>query len=255
METFFQILTISIVQGVTEFLPVSSSAHLVLISNFFKLKGQELLLNISAHVGSLFAVIFFFKKEIANFEKNKKLFFKIILASIPLFFFGYLTVKLNLVSELRTYKVIGWTTITFGILLYFADKFSTNHKIKENFSSKNAVLLGFFQVLALIPGVSRSGIIMTGARLLKFNREDAAKISFLMSIPALAGTGVFGAYTLIEKEDVILNINSIITIFFSFIISYFTMKYFIIFLRSFNLNLIIGYRLILGSIILFITYL
>ena len=112
METFFQILTISIVQGVTEFLPVSSSAHLVLISNFFKLKEQELLLNISAHVGSLFAVIFFFKKEIANFEKNKKLFFKIILASIPLFFFGYLTVKLNLVSELRTYKAVSYTHLT-----------------------------------------------------------------------------------------------------------------------------------------------
>ena len=107
------------------------------------------MLNVSAHTGSLLAVLLFFKKEIVDFGKKiKKLFFRIIFASIPLFLFGYLIVKYNLVSDLRTYKVIGWTTIIFGILLYFADKFDLGQKIQDNFTVKNAFIIGFFQVLA-----------------------------------------------------------------------------------------------------------
>ena len=106
MENFFQILIISIVQGVTEFLPVSSSAHLNLLSSLFNFKENELIINVSAHIGSLLAVIFFFKNEISNFGKNKKLFTKVVIASVPLFLFGYLFVNYNLVSELRTLKVI-----------------------------------------------------------------------------------------------------------------------------------------------------
>ena len=255
MENFFQIFVISIVQGVTEFLPVSSSAHLNLISNFFELQEEALMLNVSAHTGSLLAVLLFFKKEVIDFGKNKKLFFKIIFASIPLFLFGYLIVKYNLVSDLNTYKIIGWTTIIFGILLYLADKFDLGQKIESNFTTRNALIIGFFQVLALIPGVSRSGIIMTGARFLKFNREDAAKISFLMSIPAIAGTAIYGFYVLIGEDNFLLNISSILTVGLSFIFSYLTIKYFLIYLKRFNFNLIIGYRLILGAIILSMVYL
>ena len=255
MENFFQIFVISIIQGITEFLPVSSSAHLNLISNFFELQKESLMLNVSAHTGSLLAVLLFFKKEIIAFGKNQKLLFRIIFASIPLFLFGYLIVKYNLVSDLRTYKIIGWTTIIFGILLYFADKCDLGQKIQDNFTTKNAFIIGFFQVLALIPGVSRSGIIMTGARLLKFNREDSAKISFLMSIPALAGAAIYGIYTLIGEGNFLLNISSIITVGLSFIFSYITIKYFLIYLKRFNFNLIIGYRLILGAIILSMVYL
>ena len=178
MENIFEVLIISIVQGVTEFLPVSSSAHLNLLSNLFGFREEELLINISAHVGSLFAVIFFFKKEIINFGKNQKLFLKVILASLPLFFFGYLIVNYNLVPGLRTYKIIGWTTLIFGIFLYIADNFKTDKSIKRNFTAKNAVIIGFFQILALIPGVSRSGIIITGARILNFKRDEAAKFHF-----------------------------------------------------------------------------
>ena len=255
MENFFEVLIISIVQGITEFLPVSSSAHLNLLSNLFGFREEELLINISAHVGSLFAVIFFFKKEIINFGKNKKLFLKVILASLPLFFFGYLIVNYNLFPGLRTYKIIGWTTLIFGIFLFIADNFKDNKKIKSDFTKKNAVIIGFFQVLALIPGVSRSGIIMTGARVLNFKREEAAKISFLMSIPALAGTGVFGLYALIIQDSPILNISSIITVILSFIFSYLSIKYFLIYIKNFSFNLIVGYRIILGLAILSLVYL
>jgi len=252
MENIFQILAISIVQGITEFLPVSSSAHLNLLSNFFELGEEELMINVSAHAGSLLAVIFFFKKEIINFGKNKKLFFKVIFASVPLFLFGYIVIKYNLIPELRSYKIIGWTTVIFGILLYFADKFEKGKKIQENFTTKNAIIIGLFQVLALIPGVSRSGIIITGARLLNFNREDAAKISFLMSIPAIAGTG---AYALVNGDSFLFNMNSILIVCSSFVFSYLTIKYFLIYLKKFNLNLIVGYRIVLGLIILALVYL
>ena len=188
-------------------------------------------------------------------EKTKKLFFRIVIASIPLFFFGYIIVKYNLLSDIRTYKIIGWMTIIFGLLLYLSDKFDLNQKIEDNFNLKSALFLGFLQVLALIPGVSRSGIIITGARFLKFNRADAAKISFLMSIPALAGATVFGMYALIMEDNLYLNMSSILTVCLSFIFSYLTIKYFLIYLKKFSFNLIILYRLILGLAILSIVYL
>ena len=169
--------------------------------------------------------------------------------------YKYYDVNYNLVNEFRSLKLIGWTTILFGIFLYFSDRFSTNRDIDKNYTLKNAIIIGFLQVLALVPGVSRSGIIITGARLLKFNRSDAAKVSFLMSIPALAGTGVFGIYSLINKGDNLLNLNSILTIIFSFFFSYITIKYFLIYLRKFNLNLIVGYRIVFGVMVLLITYL
>ena len=255
MENFFQILILSLVQGVTEFLPVSSSAHIYLISNMFTLIKEELMLNVSVHTGSLLAVLFFFKNEVLDFGKNKKLFFRIVIASIPLFFFGYIIVKYNLLSDIRTYKIIGWMTIIFGLLLYLSDKFDLNQKIEDNFNLKSALFLGFFQVLALIPGISRSGIIITGARFLKFNRGDAAKISFLMSIPALAGATVYGIYTLVMEDNLYLNMSSILTVCISFIFSYLTIKYFLIYLKKFSFNLIVGYRIILGFFILALVYL
>ena len=255
MENIFEVLIISIVQGITEFLPVSSSAHLNLLSSLFGFKEEELLINISAHIGSLFAVVFFFKKEIINFGKNQKLFFKVLLASFPLFLFGYLIVYYNLIPGLRTYKIIGWTTVIFGLFLYVADKLKTNLTIQKNFTTKNAIIIGFFQVMALIPGVSRSGIIITAARFFNFKREDAVKISFLMSIPALAGTGIFGLYALIIQNNPLLSLNSILTVFLSFIFSYLTIKYFLIFIKKFSFNLIVYYRILLGLIILALVYL
>jgi len=255
MENVFQVIVISMVQGITEFLPVSSSAHLNLLSNLFGFSDEELLLNISAHVGSLFAVVFYFRKEILQFGRNQKLFFRVVMASLPLFFFGYLIVFYNLVPGLRTYKIIGWTTVIFGVLLFIADRFKANLDIKSNFTTKNAVIIGFFQVLALMPGVSRSGIIMTAARILNFKRTDAAKISFLMSIPALAGTGIFGLYALIVQSSSIITFNSLLTICLSFVFSYLSIKYFLIYLKKFNFDLIVGYRVILGLIILSIVYL
>ena len=255
MENILQILLISLIQGVTEFIPVSSSAHVNILSRIFGYKDIELVINVSAHFGSLIAVIFFFKKEIFHFSKNKNLFFKIIIASVPLGTVGFFLIKYEIVSNLRTFEVMGWTTIIFGLLLYISDKFKLNQNIENNFTFKNSIIIGFFQILAIIPGVSRSGIIITGSRFLKFNRIDSAKISFLMSIPALGFWSIYGFYDLIRQNNNFLNMSAILTAFLSFIFSYLTIKYFLVYLKKFNLSLFVVYRLILGVMILLVAYL
>ena len=255
MENIIQILLISIIQGIAEFIPVSSSAHINLLSNLFNYEKFELAINVSAHFGSLVAVLFYFNKEIYNFSKNKNLFYKVIIASIPIFIIGYILIELKIISNLRTIEIMGWTTIIFGILLYISDKFKIKLKMKNNFTFRNAIIIGFYQTLALIPGVSRSGIIITGARFLKFNRIDAAKISFLLSIPALGAWSLYGCFDLIKQNDQILTVSSILTAFLSFIFSYITIKYFLIYLKKFNLNLFVIYRLLMGIILLSVVYL
>ena len=148
---------------------------------------------------------------------------------------------------------MGWTTILFGILLYFSDKFQMTFNIKNNFSFKNAIIIGCFQILALIPGVSRSGIIITGSRFLKFSRVEAAKISFLLSIPALSMWSAYGFYDLFKQNNSTLNVSALITVLFSFVFSFLTIKYLLIFLKKFSLNLFVVYRLLFGVLLLFVA--
>ena len=169
------------IQGVTEFLPISSSSHLIIVSDFKDFKNQNLQLDICLHIGSFLAVLTFFHKDIINFAKNKNLFFKIFLSSIPIIIVGYLLVEFELIDKLRNIELIGWTTIIFGIFLYLSDKCKLDKNIENNFNFKTALIIGLFQVLSLMPGVSRSGIGITIARFLNYKREDAAKISFLTS--------------------------------------------------------------------------
>ena len=255
MENILHIFVVSIIQGITEFIPVSSSAHISLLSKIFNFQDIELIFNVSAHSGSLIAVIFFFRKEVFEFTKNKNLFFKIALASIPIGIIGLILIKYGLITNLRTLEVMGWTTILFGLLLYISDKFKINNNIEQNLNFKNVLGIGCFQILALIPGVSRSGIIITGARFLKFNRIDSAKISFLLSIPTLGGWSLYGLYDLIKQNDNLLNISAILTTFLSFLFSYLTIKYFLVYLKKFNLSLFVAYRVILGIVLLLVAYL
>ena len=255
MENILHIFVVSIIQGITEFIPVSSSAHISLLSKIFNFQDIELIFNVSAHSGSLIAVIFFFRKEVFEFTKNKNLFFKIAIASIPIGIIGLILIKYGLITNLRTLEVMGWTTILFGLLLYISDKFKIKNNIEQNLNFKNVLAIGCFQILALIPGVSRSGIIITGARFLKFNRIDSAKISFLLSIPTLGGWSLYGLYDLIKQNDNLLNISAILTTFLSFLFSYLTIKYFLVYLKKFNLSLFVAYRVILGIVLLLVAYL
>ena len=191
-QDFIEILILSAVQGISEFLPISSSAHLILVSNLYDLKSSSLLIDISLHLGSLLAIIFFFRKDLFDLRNNKKILSLIIVGSIPLIIFGYILHSAGLIHHLRNIKVIAWTTLIFGIILFFADQRKINQNIHTNLNIKSIIFIGIFQILALVPGVSRAGITMTAARFLKFNRVDSSKISFLLSIPALAGASFLG---------------------------------------------------------------
>ena len=250
-----EIILLSLIQGITEFLPISSSSHLILVSDFINYENQSLSIDVSLHIGSFIAVIIYFYKEILNFFGNKILFFKILISSIPIMIIGFFLAETGIIERIRNIKIIAWTTLIFGVLLYFSDKFKLEKNIEKNFSFKSAFFIGFFQILSLMPGVSRSGIAITAARLLNFKRLDAAKISFLLSIPILGAVSLFGLKNLILSENVFFTNINLIAISLSFIISLTTIKFFLDYIKKFNLNIFVYYRILLGLILITISYL
>ena len=252
-QDFIEILILSAVQGISEFLPISSSAHLIVVSNLYDLKTSSLLIDISLHLGSLFAIILFFKKDLFDLQNNQKLLSLIIIGSIPLIIFGYILHTTELVHLLRNIKIIAWTTLFFGIILYFADQRKVDQNISTNLNIKSIIFIGIFQILALIPGVSRAGITMTAARFLKFNRVDSGKISFLLSIPALAGASFLGLKDL-YNQSIEINLIVILSVILSFLFSYITVKFFLSYLNKFSLNIFVIYRIIISIILFTIIY-
>ena len=250
-----EIFLLSLVQGITEFLPISSSSHLIILSKYSNFEVQSLGIDISLHIGSFLAVITYFHKDIINFFQNKKLFLKILTASMPVMVFGFILIQTNFIERLRNIEVVGWTTLVFGILLYISDRFKLERNISTNFNLRSAIFIGFFQILSLVPGVSRSGISITAARFLNFKRFDAAKISFLLSIPTLGAVSIFGLKNLFTNEDVNISLFNLISIFLSYVFSLITINYFLKYIKSFSLNIFVIYRVLLGVILLSITYL
>ena len=250
-----EIIILSLIQGITEFLPISSSSHLIILSEYLEFNNKNLEIDVSLHIGSFLAVIFFFRKDVLNFVQNKDLFLKILIGSLPVMIAGYLLIKFNLIDQIRNIKVIGWTTLIFGILLYLSDRSDIKNKIDINFTLKSAVLIGLLQILSLIPGVSRSGIAITGARVLKFNRYDSAKISFLLSIPTLAAVSIFGLNNLVRSQSLNFSFLMIISIMLSFLFSFITIKYFLKYIKTFSLNIFVIYRVFLGIGLLLFAYL
>ena len=221
-----EIIILSLIQGITEFIPVSSSSHLILISDYIKFDNRGLSIDVSLHIGSFLGVITFFYKDIFEFVKNRELFFKIFISSIPVMVVGFLLVETNLINNLRSIKIIGWTTLIFGILLYLSDKFKLERDLDKNFSYKAVIIIGVAQVLSLVPGVSRSGIVITAARFLNFKRKDSAKISFLLSIPTLGAVSIFGIKNHLYNFDLNFSIINFVSIAASFVFSYLTIKFF-----------------------------
>jgi undecaprenyl-diphosphatase len=253
-QDFIEILILSAIQGISEFLPISSSAHLILISNFYDFKTSSLLIDISLHLGSLFAIMFYFKKDLFDLKNNKRLLGLIIVGSIPLMIFGYILHSSDLIYFVRNVEIIAWTTLFFGFILYFSDQSKTKKNISKNLNLKSIIFIGIFQILALIPGVSRAGITITAARFLNYNRVDSTKISFLLSIPALIGASSLGI-TDAFKETLEISYLSIIAIVLSFLFSFITVKYFLKYVNNFSLNIFVIYRVFLGIILLLIIYL
>jgi undecaprenyl-diphosphatase len=248
-----EIFILSLIQGVTEFLPISSSSHLVIASDYLKLENN-LSIDVSLHIGSFLAVLVYFYKDILNFYENKVLFIKIVISSIPVMLSGIILIETNFIEKIRNIEVIALTTIVFGILLFISDKFKNEKNIEKNFSFKSAIYIGILQILSLIPGVSRSGIAITAARFLKFKRIDSAKISFLISIPILGAVSIFGLKNILFAESQYDAKINIFAIFLAFLFSLITIKFFLKYLNKFSLNIFVYYRVLLGIILLILAY-
>ena len=250
-----EIFILSLIQGITEFIPVSSSSHLIIISKYLNFDNQSLSIDVSLHIGSFIAVLFYFRKEITSFIDDKIILFKILISSIPVMLVGFFLVETGSIEKIRNIKIIAFTTIIFGILLYISDRFKLEKNINKNFTFKSAFFIGIFQILSLMPGVSRSGIAITAARFLNFKRVDAGKISFLISIPILAAVSIFGIKNLVTSEDFIFTYTNLMSIIVSFFFSLITIKYFLKYVNKFNLNIFVYYRIFLGLVLMILAYL
>ena len=252
-QNFIEIFILSTVQGISEFLPISSSAHLILVSNFYNFRSSSLLIDVGLHFGSLLAIVFYFRRELFDLKNNRKLLILMVVGSLPLIIFGYFLYITETIYLLRNVKVIAWTTLFFGIILYLADQRKVDKNISSNLNIRSILVIGFFQILALIPGVSRAGITMTAARFLNFNRLDSGKISFLLSIPALTGAS-FLSLKNITTQSIEINYLIIIAMFLSFLFSYITIRFFLFYINKFSLSVFVIYRVIIGLALIFIIY-
>ena len=253
LQDFIEILILSAIQGISEFLPISSSAHLILVSSFYDFSSSSLFIDIGLHLGSLFAIIYYFKKDLINLRNNQKLLVLVLFGSIPLIIFGYIIYSTEIINLLRNIEIIAWTTLFFGLVLFLSDKRDINQNISTDLNIKTILFIGLFQILALIPGVSRAGITLTAARFLKFNRVDSSKIAFLLSIPALAGASFLGLKDAVQ-QSIELNYLLLIAITFSFVFSFITVKYFIKYVSNFSLTVFVIYRILVGLILLLVIY-
>lgn len=213
--TIEQIIVLAIVQGITEFLPVSSSGHLILIPAFTGWPDQGVVTDVMVHVGSLFAVIVYFWRDVIRLvyggvdllrlrmNDNSRMALYILLATIPAVIFGIFLKKSGLGDSFRSVEIIAWNAVIFGVLLYVADVVGPRLKRMEDMTLPPALIIGIAQAVALIPGTSRSGITMTAARFMGFDRPEAARFSFLLGIPAIAGAGAFVTLDFVESGQAI----------------------------------------------------
>ena len=255
MLSSVEILILSAIQGIFEFLPVSSAAHLLLVSEYYDFVNQNLLIDICLHLGSLLAIIFYFRNDLLNFIINKNFLIKILIATIPIIPVGYILYQTGIIYQLRNLEIIGWMSLIFGIFLYISDKTKITKKIDSSFTNITAISIGIFQVLALVPGVSRSGITISAGRLFGYSRYEAAKISFLLSIPTLAAASLLGIYNIYNEGSSELNFLAIIAVIFSAIFSYASIAIFLNYIQKFTLNIFVIYRILISLLLLGIAYL
>lgn len=264
---FLHLLLVAIVQGITEFLPVSSSGHLILLPYITGMEDQGQVIDVAVHVGTLFAVIIYFWQDVRLAligtprmmtgrvdTEGAKLAMLLLVASLPVVAFGLILHLTGLDDMMRSITVIGWTTILFGLLLYWADQVGPAQKTDKDWSISDAISIGVWQAIALIPGTSRSGITITGARFLGYTRRDAAKISMLMSIPTIIASAVFlGADAALNSNMALLR-DGFIAAIMAFIMALIALTLMMRLLNSISFTPYVIYRLILGGVLLVYSY-
>ena len=261
--TLIQIIVLSLIQGLTEFLPVSSSAHLILGSKVFSWPDQGLVFDVATHLGTLLAVLVYFRRDLWDMltpwfgagkgdEESRKLGLTLIVASIPAIIAGAL-LHGWVESALRDVRVIAISTIGFGLLLWWADARFARGKQLADMNMKSGVLIGLAQMLALVPGTSRSGITMTMARMLGFNTDTAARFSFLLSIPVIAAAGAYGVLRVLMHDASIDWFQFSLATLLSALAGWLCIAAFLALLKRVGLLPFIIYRLVLGMALLWLT--
>ncbi len=263
----FHLVLVAILQGITEFLPVSSSGHLILLPYFTGFPDQGLVIDVAVHVGTLFAVILYFRRDVALClfglprlltghidTPGSRLAYLLIISAIPVMLVGLALKLTGFDVLLRSIAVVGWSMLIFGLLLYWADKQEPSSKTEAGWSVRDAISLGLFQMLALIPGTSRSGITITGARMLGYARTDAARLSMLMSIPTISASGILLGADVIATSDAATARAGAIAAGFAFLAALVALSLMMRLLRSVSFTPYVIYRVILGLILLWITY-
>ncbi|WP_412970964.1 undecaprenyl-diphosphate phosphatase [Glaciecola sp. MF2-115] len=263
--TFYEIFILAIIQGLTEFLPISSSAHLILPAEVLGWREQGLAFDVAVHVGSLMAVMIYFRNDIVKlsegfllhgFSKQQttesKLAWWIIIATIPGVIFGYL-MKDWIAFNARTAIVIATTTILFGLLLWYADAKAKQIKTIDKIGLKEALIIGLAQAIAIIPGTSRSGITMTAGLMMGLDRESTARFSFLLSIPIILGAGLLSTLDLLSSVAAV-NWNELFYgAAFSFVAAYLCIFLFLNWISKIGMLPFVIYRLVLGFVLLYIV--
>ena len=260
--TLFEILILAIIQGIAEFLPISSSAHLILPSALLGWDNQGLAFDIAVHLGSLLAVLIYFRHDVGRMlvawfghgfsrqqTPDSRLAWSVIVATIPTIIIGFL-VKDIVEVYARSALVIAITTIGFGLLLWYADKTAKLTKSVGAMTWQSALMIGLAQVTALIPGTSRSGITMTAGLMLGFDRESAARFSFLLSIPTILGAGVLSTYDLISDNIAVDWVSMSIGVVLSFVSAYACIYLFLAWISRLGMLPFVIYRLLLGAALL-----
>ena len=260
---FLHFILLGLIQGLTEFLPVSSSAHLILLPLITDWQDQGLVLDVAAHFGTLFAVVIYFHRDLKGIvsagyksvpwqdnDLNARLFWFLIFATIPVSMVGFFGHNL-IANYFRDPLIIAIATILFGFLLWWSDASGEQDREDKNLSLKDIIWIGLAQILALIPGTSRSGITMTAGLILGLNRKTAARFSFLLSIPVIFLAGCYETFALIRKGSEADTIPFAIVLFVSWLVAWLTIDLFLRFVEKTGMLPYVIYRFLLGSVLLY----
>jgi undecaprenyl-diphosphatase len=263
----WHLVLLALIQGVTEFLPISSSGHLVLLPNLTGLDDQGQVIDVAVHVGTLGAVIVYFWPDVRLGlwgvprlltgridTPGARLAFLLMVATVPVILAGLVLHLTGLADALRSIAVIGWTMLVFGLVLYWADQRGPTLKQTENWSLRDAVILGLWQAVALIPGTSRSGITITGARFLGYGRDSAARLSMLMSIPTIAASGILLGADVAMAADLAALRDGAIAAALAFAAALVALAVMMRLLKTISFTPYVIYRIVLGVILLGIAY-
>ncbi|MDA5095069.1 undecaprenyl-diphosphate phosphatase [Aliiroseovarius sp. KMU-50] len=258
---------VAIIQGITEFLPVSSSGHLVLVPVLTGYPDQGQVIDVAVHLGTLMAVIMFFWRDVSMGlagvprmltgridTPGAKLAFLLMIATIPAVLFGLMLKLTGLDDAMRSVKVIAWTMLGFGIVLYVVDQRGAETKTAGDWSLRDAIIMGLWQAVALIPGSSRSGVTITGARALGYQRSDGAKLAMLMSIPTIFASGVLLGAEVIADANIQAAKDGAIAAGLSFVSALLALSLMMRLLRSVSFTPYVIYRVVLGLGLLLFAY-